>query len=125
MPWWAIIYLVLFAAFSLTGDVLACRGRESRWRCVCDCVAGLTFAVLFAAFWLSVIHRALGLLAPLLFLVAIGWEVLSSPGGLREIWHDEELSKVEKVGLIIAAPLLAWPCYVVAGLGVLRIHLAP
>ncbi|MCL4790302.1 MAG: hypothetical protein KJ070_26550 [Verrucomicrobia bacterium] len=111
MPWWAIIYLALFLAFSLTGDVLAWRGRESRWRCLCDCVAGLIFAVLFAAFWLSAIHRALGLLAPLLFLLAIGWEIYSSSGDLREIWHDEELSKVEKVGLIIAAPLLVWPCY--------------
>ena len=120
MPWWAIIYLVLFVGFSLVADALSIRDDGPRLRHICDCAAGLTFAVLFVGFWLPSVRGTLGLLAPVLFVAALVWEVYSSPRDLREIWRDDELSKTERIGLLVLPPLLAWPLYVVAGIGVFR-----
>ena len=120
MPWWAIIYLLLFVGFSLVADALSFRDDGLRWRHICDCVAGLTFAVLFVGYWLPTVRNALGLLAPILFVAALAWEACSSPRDLREIWRDGELSKTERIGLLVVPPLLAWPLYVVAGIGVFR-----
>ena len=88
MPWWATIYLFLFVAFSVVGDGLSLRDDGFRWRHICDCVAHLIFAVSFAGYWLSAIFGMLGLIAPALFVAALGWEIYSAPADLREIWHD-------------------------------------
>jgi hypothetical protein len=122
MPWWAIIYLVVFVAFSIFADMLAKSDGTSRLRWLADLLAGAVFAVLFAGFWLTSIYRALGFVAPALFVAAVGWELYSSPANLREIWRDRELSRAERVGLILLPPLLAWPLYVVAGVGVFSFH---
>ncbi len=120
MPWWAIIYLVIFVGFSLVADTLSFRDDGVRWRHVCDCVAGLAFALLFVAFWMPTVRSALGLVAPILFLAALAWEAYSSPRDLREIWHDGELSKTERISLLVLPPLFVWPLYVVAGIGAFR-----
>ena len=78
----------------------------SRLRWFADLFSGAVFAALFAGFWLPSIYHALGLAAPALFVAAIGWELYSSPGDLREIWRDRELSRAERVGLILLPPLL-------------------
>jgi hypothetical protein len=122
MPWWAIIYLVVFIAFSIFADTLGESDGTSRLRWFADLLAGAVFAVLFAGFWLPSIHRALGFAAPALFVAAVTWELYSSPADLREIWRDSELSRAERVGLILLPPLLAWPLYVVAGIGVFSFH---
>jgi hypothetical protein len=122
MPWWAIIYLVVFVAFSIFADTLGESDGTSRLRWFADLLAGAVFAVLFAGFWLPSIYRALGVAAPVLFIAAVGWELYSSPADLREIWRDRELSRASRIGLLILPPLLAWPLYVVAGVGVFTFH---
>jgi hypothetical protein len=122
MPWWAIIYLVVFVAFSIVADTLGESDGTSRLRWFADLLAGAVFAVLFAGFWLPSIYRALGFVAPALFVAAVVWELYSSPADLREIWRNAELSRAERVGLILLPPLLAWPLYVVAGVGVFSFH---
>ena len=122
MPWWAILYLLVFVAFSITADTLGESDGTGRLRWLADLLAGAVFAVLFAGFWLPSIYRALGFAAPALFVAAVGWELYSSPGDLREIWRDKELSRAERIGLIIAPPVLVWPLYVAAGVGVFSFH---
>ena len=122
MPWWAIIYLVVFVAFSIFGDTLGESDGTSRLRWLADLLAGAVFAVLFVGFWLPSIYRALGLAAPVLFVAAVAWELYSSPADLREIWRDTELSRKERIALTLLPPLLGWPLYIVAGVGVWRFY---
>jgi hypothetical protein len=116
------MYLVMFVAFSIFADTLGESDGTSRIRWFADLVAGGIFAVLFVGFWLPSIYRALGFAAQVLFVAAVAWELYSSPADLREIWRDRELSRSERVGLTLLPPLLAWPLYVVAGVGVFSFH---
>jgi hypothetical protein len=85
-------------------------------------LAGAIFAVLFAGFWLTTIYRVLGVAGPALFVAAVGWEIYSAPGDLREIWQARELSRAERIALTLVAPLFGWPLYVVAGVGIFTFH---
>ena len=120
MPWWAILYLIVFVAFSILADTLGELDGSSRVRWLADLVAGAIFSVLFAGFWLSPIYRALGIAAPILFTAAVIWEIYSVPRDLREIRQDRALSPAQRIGLILVGPLFAWPIYIVAGIGVFR-----
>jgi len=125
MPWWAIIYLLVFIAFSFVGDILGKFDGTKRLRRIADLLTGVTFATLFAGFWLMPIHRALGIAAPLLFVAATAWECCTAPSDLRKIWRDTELSRRECIGLTLLAPLLAWPLCIIAGIGVWKFHVHP
>ena len=122
MPWWAIIYLALFVVFSIVADGLSESDGSNRMHWFADLVTGAIFAILFAGFWVSPIYFALGILAPVLFMLAVAWEVYSGPGDLRQIWTDKELSRKERIGLTVIPPLLVWPLYVIAGIGVFRFY---
>lgn len=79
MPWWAIIYLLVFIAFSIVADTLGEFDGTKRLRWFADLLAGVIFAVLFAGFWLTSIYNALGFVAPVLLLAALAWEIYSAP----------------------------------------------
>ncbi len=122
MPWWAIIYLFVFVAFSIVGDTIGEFDGTKRLRWFADLLAGVSFAVLFSAFWLTSVYHALGFVAPVLLLAAVAWEIYSAPSDLREIWRDPELSRRERIAVLLMAPLLVWPLYIVAGVGVWRFY---
>jgi hypothetical protein len=122
MPWWATIYLFLFVAFSIVGDGLNLRDDGFRCRHICDCIAHLIFGAFFAGYWLSAIFRTLGVIAPVLFVAALAWEIYSGPADLREIWRDPDFSRAQRIGLTFLVPLLAWPLYITAGVGLFRFY---
>lgn len=122
MPWWAIIYLVVFVALHIFDQKLGESDGTSRLRLSADLLTGAVFAVLFAGIWLPAIYGALGFAARALFVAAVAWELYSTPGDLREMWRDSELSRAERIVVILAVPLLIWPLYVMAGVGVFTFH---
>lgn len=122
MPWWAIIYLGLFLIFSIVGDMVGELDGTKRLRWFADLVTHAILAILFAGFWLSWIYSALGIMAPLLFIAAVVWELYSSPADIRKIWQDKELTRMTRIGLILVPPLLWWPLFIVAGVGVFTFH---
>src|SRR5256885_16466063 len=91
MPWWAIIYLVLFAAVTLSGAVLCLREEGPSFGGVCDLLAPVVFGYLFTAFWLPHLRSLLGHVAPVLFVAAVTWEVYSWPSDRRKTNADFEL----------------------------------
>jgi hypothetical protein len=125
MPWWAIIYLLLFVAFSIVGETIGESDGTSRLHWLGDVLTSAIFAVLFAGCWMTSIYRTLDLVAPVLLLAAVGWELYSAPGDLREIWRDPELSRNQRLGMILLPPLLGWPLYITAGVGVWRFYARP
>jgi hypothetical protein len=122
MPWWAIIYLLVFIAFSIVGDTIGEFDGTKRVRWFANLFAGVTFSVLFAGFWLTPIYHALGFVAPVFLIAAVAWELCSAPFDLREIWTDPELSRRERIGVTLLPTLLVWPLYIVAGVGVWRFY---
>jgi hypothetical protein len=122
MPWWAVIYLIAFVAVSIFSDALAESDGTSRLRWLADLLTAAVFAVLFVGFWVSAIYRSLGLAGPVLLLGAVAWEVYSGPQDLRAMWRDPELSQKERVGLTLVAPLVMWPLFITAGVGVFRFY---
>ena len=122
MPIWATIYLLLFVASCLVGLGLALRDEGFRWRHISDCVAHLIFAVVFAGYWLSAIFDTLGFIAPILFVAALVWEICTGPSDLREIWREPEFSKAMRFAITFLVPLLAWPLYITAGVGLFRFY---
>lgn len=122
MPWWAILYLMVFVALNIVADTLGESDGKSRFAWFVDLLAGAAVAILFAGFWLPSIYHALGFAAPTLFVGAVVWELYSTPSDFREVWQDEELSRAERIGLLIGSPLLIWPAFVVAGVGLFSCH---
>jgi hypothetical protein len=122
MPWWAIVYLLLFIAISVVGDGLNLRDEGFRWHHISDSIAHLVFAVVFAGYWFSGIFGALGVFAPALFIAALIWEIYSGPADLREIWHDPDFSRAERLGITFLVPLVVWPLYITAGVGLFRFY---
>lgn len=115
MPWWALIYLLLFLGITFIADSLSVQ-EGIQWNHVCDAIAGLIFSLLFISYWLPPVSTALGLAAPLLFIAALGWEIYSCPRDLKEIWRDPDLSMTERTLLTTLPPLFILPFYVFAGI---------
>jgi len=120
IPWWAFIYLVAFVAFSIVGGTLGESDGTKRVHWLAEILAEAVFAILFAGFWLPSLYRALGWLTSLLLLAALSWEIYSAPADLHELWRDPELSRKQRIGLTLLAPLLWWPLYITAAVGVWR-----
>jgi hypothetical protein len=117
MPWWALLYLILFVGFSIVADgLIEAEGQHSpRWW---ESLQHAIIALLFAGFWLHPIYHTLGFTAPVLFVACVIWELYTMPADLRAIWQDEELTKGERLSLTILVPVLCWPLFIIAGIGV-------
>lgn len=120
MPLWAIIYLVVYAGFSIAGNMIEESDGTSRFEWFTGIVTTAVFSSLFAGFWLVSIPKALGVFGPILFICALGFEIYSIPRGLRVFWGHAELSRKEQIALIIFSHLSEWVLIVIAGISVFK-----
>ena len=120
MPWWAIIYLVLFIIFIVGAVYVSFREGEPRLLLVFDSFTGIVFAYLVTAFWLHPLREVLGWFAPVAFAIAIGWEIADTPRELRKIHSDPELSDMEKRLAPVIGIGICIPAYVLAGMTAFR-----
>lgn len=118
MPWWATLYLILWVGVSFLADADEEPDGQSRTYRLISTVQHAILSVLFAGFWLHPIYHALGIAAPILFVLCVIADLYQSPIELRKIWQDEEFSTAERVSATILAPLFGLPLYIVAGIGV-------
>jgi len=122
MPWWAIIYLVLFAAVTLSGALLCLRDDGLSFGRVCDFLAPVVFAYFFTSFWLPQLRLSLGHLASVLFLAAVAWEAYSWPSDRRKTNADTEVSQGEKRVFKVLLPVFVLPVYATAAVAVFRVY---
>jgi hypothetical protein len=120
MPWWALVYLVVFASIFVVSMYSAYRDGEKVWIFLSDCAAGVVLIYLFAGFWLLSLSEAVGAFAPFLFLLAMGWEIASTPHDLKEIIADTSSSKTDKICGVTFAIVWALPAYIVAGMSAFK-----
>jgi hypothetical protein len=121
MPWWSIIYLVLFLLVILAGTWLEVRDRDERTLVlVLDSVSVIICAYLFVAFWVGSLRQPLGAAAPVLFVLAAGWQIYDTPRGMRRCLADPDFSEREKRWLLVGITAFFLPAYVVAGVAAFR-----
>ena len=121
MPWWSIIYLVLFLLVVAAGTWLDIRDGTDAWVVhVLDAVSVVICAYFFVSFWLSGWRHAVGAVAPWLFVFAAGWQIYDTPRGMRNALADPELTQREKRWLLAGVTAFLLPAYVVAGVAAFR-----
>ena len=120
MTWWSISYLSLFVILAVAGLVSDFRDKRPFWFLVLAIASNATVIYLFVAFWSHSLRLALGVVAPLLFVAALCWEVFRLVTDIREIRNDTETTANELrtiVGIILAVLL---PAFIVAGMSAFR-----
>jgi hypothetical protein len=122
MPLWALIYVVLFAAVTVSGAVLCLRDDGISFRGICDSCAPIVFAYFFTSFWLPQLRSPLGLFASALFLAAFAWEAYSWPADRRKTNANNELSEREKRVFKVFLLVFVLPLYAIAAVAVFRAY---
>lgn len=121
MPWWSIIYLILFLVVVLAGAWLEARDRnEETLVQVLDSLSVIIVGYLFVSFWVGSLRQPLGLAAPVLFVLATGWQIYDTPRGMRAMLTDPDLSEGEKRWLLIGITAFLLPAFFVAGLAAFK-----
>lgn len=121
MPWWSIVYLVLFLAVVVAGTWLEVRdGEDTPLVHVMDALSVTICAYLFISFWVDTWRLALGASAPWLFLFSAGWQIYDTPRGMRNALADPELSPREKQWMLIGVTAFLLPAYAVAGVAAFK-----
>lgn len=121
MPWWSVIYLVLFVLLVGVGTWLEAKDRSERpFILVLDSASVIICAYFFVAFWFSSLRQSAGIAAPVLFALAAGWQIYDTPRGVRSCLSDPEVSAKEKPWILAGIIAFILPAYVVAGFAVFR-----
>ena len=121
MPWWSITYLVLFLLVVVVGTWLEARDREETTVVnILDSVSAIICAYLFISYWFSSWRQPLGAAAPVLFVLAAGWQIYDTPRGMRKCLADPDFSKREKRWLLVGVIVFFLPAYVIAGMAAFR-----
>lgn len=122
MPWWSISYLILFLMIVAVGTWLEVResGGDKPVVLVLDAMSAIICAYLFASYWVSSWRQLLGVAAPVLFVLAAGWQIFDTPRGLRNALADPELSEREKRWILVGIAAFFLPAYAVAGVAAFR-----
>ena len=124
MPWWAIIYLGIYAASILVGiawhfhKFYLGAGTVSEW--LRDIPTPIIWSYFFAAFWFHQLSSVLGLVSPVMILGAITWDIYCWPNDVRETNLDKELTRVEKWSVKSFVLIMQLPAYVIATIAALR-----
>jgi hypothetical protein len=121
MPWWSIVYLVLFLAVVFAGTWFEVRdGEDSRLVDVLDVVSVIICAYLFVSFWVSSWRQPLGATAPWLFVFAAGWQIYDTRRGMRSFLADPDLSELEKRWVFVGVTAFLLPAFTVAGVAAFK-----
>jgi cytochrome bd-type quinol oxidase subunit 2 len=82
MPWWAIIYLVVFAGLCVAAVWDDDRDGRSMPFLLCSVLAHSTIVYLFIAFWQPALVGPFGIVLATAFVLAIGWHVFQTVADL-------------------------------------------
>jgi hypothetical protein len=124
MPWWAIVYLLVFAGLCAAAVWDDDRDGHSLPFLLCSVLAHSTIIYLFIAFWLPALAAPFGLVAVCLFVLAIAWHIFQMLHDIRGIRGDPDLSPTEQRIIPPIALTVVWlvdlPAFVVSGIAAYR-----
>jgi hypothetical protein len=110
------VYLALFAAIGGVSAYSAYRGGLQPWRWLGEAFASLSLIYLFISYWHRGLRDMSGVIGPMLFMLAVGWELMELPREFREAQANPELSPFEKKITPLLGILISIPIYIVAGM---------
>jgi len=110
------VYLALFAAVGGVSVYSAFRDGLRPWRWLGDTFASLSLIYLFISYWHRGLRDVSGIIGPMLFMLALGWEIMELPREIREAQANPELSPLEKKVAPLLGLLISIPIYIVAGI---------
>jgi hypothetical protein len=119
MPWWAALYIAMFAGLGVVGAFTDLRGRKRAvWHVAFDITSATALIFLMLGRWHQHLVMPLGAWAPVLFAALVVWDVYSTRLDLAELDHDPELTSRENevtnwLGVLVGAVVIA-PAYALA-----------
>lgn len=120
MPWWAILYLVCFAALSVAGVWGDCRERRPAWFLACAILSNLALVYFFVAYWRPVLRVSFWHAAPVIYLASVLWEVFSMVDDVRSLRGEPSMVEWERrivpVVTAVATAVICLPAFIVAGI---------
>ncbi|MDQ3516825.1 MAG: hypothetical protein M3466_00285, partial [Gemmatimonadota bacterium] len=119
IPWWAILYIVMFAGIGLISAFTDLRGsKRAFWHVALDVASAAGLILLMVGRWHQHLVAPLGAWAAAMFAAIVTWDVYSTKLDLSELDHDSELTHRQNeaanwVG-ILAGGAVAAPGYALA-----------
>lgn len=120
MPWWILVYFIMFCVLSVAGIWDDCRDRRPAWFLGCAIVSNVIIAYLFVAYWQPTMRSALGSIASAAFVAAMCWELFQATEDIRALQTAPEFSRAVTVVTAITYPVICSPAFIVAGLTAFR-----
>jgi hypothetical protein len=117
MPWWAILYFIVFGCFIAAWVKDELSDRPERPYLVVELLSEMCLVLVALAYWLSPLRSGLASVAAPLFVLGCAWLVVASAREFRRFKPDPELtpalsvvSVVTGVGLylLLSGPLFYW-----------------
>lgn len=129
MPWWAIVYLVLFALLCTAAIWDDDRDGRSLQFLLCAVLSHSAIVYLFIAFWHPDLVAELGMAAGCVFVLAIAWQIFQTVQDLQVTRADPDLSSAERRTIPPLAVALVWlfdlPAFVISGIAAFRAWVPP
>lgn len=119
MPWWAALYIAMFAGIGVFGAFIDLRGRKRAvWHVAFDVVSATALIFLMLGRWHQHLVAPLGVWAAVMFSALVAWDVYSTRLDLAELEHELEPTSGENeitnwLGILVAAVVVA-PGYALA-----------
>jgi len=119
LPWWAALYIAIFASIGVLGAFMDLRGRKRAvWHVAFDMASASALIFLMLGRWHQHLVAPLGVWAAVMFSALIAWDVYSTRLDLAELDHDPELTSRENevtnwLGVLVGAVVIA-PAYALA-----------
>ncbi len=126
MPWWAILYLGLFALLAVGGLQNDMENRRPAWFLAGAVLSGAATMYLFVAHWLPWLRAIPGAeeapeaMEPgyvmAAYVLALSWEIYQLYDDVRRISHDPDMSLALQYATSGFVIVFSLPMFIVAGI---------
>jgi len=116
MPWWAILYIIVFTILLIGGIFDDIQKQNKPWYVAGNILTGIFVIVFVVAFYNKNLAEFIDWIIIPMLITGIIWEFYSSTKEISEFAQDTELSNIEKKWIsyfsLIIVDLLTIPGYI-------------
>lgn len=112
MPWWAILYLIIFVPFTGYAIWLDVEEKKPWWRFLAETAACLIEILMFVGVFIGAIGTALGLAVIPMLVYAVCWDIFSMRRGFSDEKPEGATTRKDRFIICVGLGLLILPTYV-------------